>query len=95
MAAKFEPVKTLTSRIIPLMKEITIKTNQSIHLAIFTRGKILLLCTDLSLEPIEVIMLYGLRFKLELTFKNSVNVLGAYTYRFWLKMRFNIILLPR
>ena len=38
MAAKFEPVKTLTSRTIPLMKEITIKTNQSIHLAIFTRG---------------------------------------------------------
>lgn len=46
MAAKFEPVKTLTSRAIPLMKEITIKTNQSIHLAIFTRGKILLIAQE-------------------------------------------------
>lgn len=46
MAAKFEPVKTLTSRTIPLMKEITIKTNQSIHLAIFTRGKILLIAQE-------------------------------------------------
>ena len=43
MAAKFEPVKSLTSRANPLMKEITIKTNQSIHLAIFTRGRILLI----------------------------------------------------
>ena len=40
MTAKFEPVKTLMLRTIPLMKEITTKTNQSIHLAIYTRGKI-------------------------------------------------------
>ena len=46
MASKFEPVKTLTTRTIPLMKEITIKTNQSIHLAIFTRGKILLIAQE-------------------------------------------------
>ena len=46
MASSFEPVKTLTARTIPLMKEITIKTNQSIHLAIFTRGKILLIAQE-------------------------------------------------
>jgi len=49
------------------------------------RGKILLLSTDLSLDPIEVIRLYALRFKIELSFKNSLHVLGAYTYRFWMK----------
>lgn len=49
------------------------------------RGKILLLCTDLTLEPIEIIRLYGLRFKIELTFKQSIRVLGAYSYRFWMK----------
>ena len=31
MTAKFEPVKTLMSRSIPLMREISTKTNQSIH----------------------------------------------------------------
>ncbi len=46
MASSFEPVKTLTARTIPLMKEIAIKTNQSIHLAIFTRGKILLIAKE-------------------------------------------------
>ena len=50
-----------------------------------TRGKILLLNTDLSLDPIEVIKLYGLRFKIEHTFKQSIHVLGTYTYRFWMK----------
>ena len=33
----------------------------------------------------EVIRLYGLRFKLELTFKFSLHLLGAYKYRFWMK----------
>ena len=35
MTVKFEPVKNLVERTIPLMKEISTKTNQSIHLAIY------------------------------------------------------------
>ena len=49
------------------------------------RGRILFLCTDLSLNPLEIIRLYGLRFKIELSFKQAVRTLGAYGYHFWMK----------
>lgn len=49
------------------------------------RGRILFLCTDLSLNPIEIIRLYSLRFKIELSFKQAVRTLGAYGYHFWMK----------
>ena len=41
------------------------------------RGRCLLMTTDTSLSPLEVIHLYGLRFKIEHTFKQAVNVVGA------------------
>ena len=49
-----------------------------------TRGKCLLLCTDLGIEPLEVIRLYGLRFKIEVSFKQSIHTIGAYLYHFWM-----------
>jgi hypothetical protein len=49
------------------------------------RGRIVLLCTDLSLNPMEIIRLYGLRFKIELSFKQAVRTLGAYGYHFWMR----------
>ena len=49
------------------------------------RGRIILLCTDLSLNPMEIIRLYGLRFKIELSFKQAVRTLGAYGYHFWMR----------
>ena len=49
-----------------------------------TRGRILLLCTDLTLTPIEIIRLYGLRFKIEVSFKQALRTLGAYAYHFWM-----------
>ena len=49
-----------------------------------TRGKMVLLCTDLTLEPSEIIRLYGLRFKIELAFKQASQVIGAYGYHFWM-----------
>jgi hypothetical protein len=49
------------------------------------RGRILFLCTDLSLNPLEIIRLYGLRFKIELSFKPAVRTLGAYGSHFWMK----------
>jgi hypothetical protein len=49
-----------------------------------TRGRTMLLCTDLTMAPIEIIRLYGLRFKIELSFKQALRVLGVYAYHFWM-----------
>ena len=48
------------------------------------RGQILLMSTDLNLEPLEIIRIYGLRFKIEVSFKQSLRVIGAYAYHFWM-----------
>jgi hypothetical protein len=49
-----------------------------------TRGSCLLMCTDTSLAAIEIIRLYGLRFKIEHTFKQAVRLIGAFSYHFWM-----------
>ena len=49
------------------------------------RGIILLLCTDLTLDAIQIIRLYGLRFKIEYGFKQAVRTLGAFAYHFWMR----------
>jgi hypothetical protein len=50
-----------------------------------TRGRFILLSTDTSLPAIEIIRLYGWRFKIEFTFKQAVHVFGAFYYHFWMK----------
>jgi len=49
------------------------------------RGRCILMCTDLGLPALEIIRLYGLRFKIELSFKQAVRVLGTYAYHFWMR----------
>lgn len=49
-----------------------------------TRGKLILMTTDLTLEPRDVIRLYGYRFKIEVSFKSALRVVGAYLYHFWM-----------
>ena len=48
------------------------------------RGAILLMCTDLTLPPLDIIRIYGLRFKIEVSFKQSLHLIGAYAYHFWM-----------
>lgn len=50
-----------------------------------SRGACLLMCTDLSLSAIEVVRLYGLRFKIEHSFKQAVQQIGSFAYHFWMQ----------
>ncbi len=50
-----------------------------------TRGNCILMTTDLTLDPVDVIRLYGYRFKIEVAFKQSIHVLGAFLHHFWMK----------
>lgn len=50
-----------------------------------TRGRCLLMSTDTALSAIDIIRLYGLRFKIEHSFKQAVRVIGTFTYHFWMR----------
>ncbi|NEP19667.1 MAG: transposase [Leptolyngbya sp. SIO4C1] len=48
--------------------------------------RIILLSSDINLTGSEVIEAYGWRFKIEVTFRTLVHLLGGFAYRFWLKL---------
>ncbi len=49
------------------------------------RGKIILFTSKLDLDPLRVIALYGYRWKIEVSFKTALHVIGSYAYHFWMK----------
>ena len=49
------------------------------------RGTCLLMCTDTTLDAIDIIRLYGLRFKIEHSFKQAVRLVGSFSYHFWMR----------
>jgi hypothetical protein len=54
-----------------------------------TRGNMTFLSTDLSIDAVEVVRCYGVRFKIEATFKQAVHTVGSWTvwerYGSWLR----------
>ena len=58
---------------------------QIIHVIHPKRERIMIMTTDLTLGAVELIILYALRYKIEISFKQSLRVLGTYAYHFWMK----------
>jgi DDE superfamily endonuclease len=47
--------------------------------------QMILIASDLTLSPQAVIEAYGWRFKIEVSFRTLIHLLGGFGYRFWLK----------
>jgi hypothetical protein len=48
------------------------------------RGSIMLMCTELTLDPLAILILYAYRYKIELGFRHALHVVGSYAYHFWM-----------
>ena len=40
------------------------------------------MCTDTSLSAVDIVRLYGLRFKIEHSFKQATRQIGSFAYHF-------------
>jgi len=49
------------------------------------RGRFLLMTTDVGLDPLQVLLLYSYRFRIEVSFKQALHTIGTYAYHFWMQ----------
>jgi hypothetical protein len=49
----------------------------------YRQTQTILVSTDLSMEPLDIIRLYGRRFGIEVMFREMKQVVDAFGYRFW------------
>jgi hypothetical protein len=49
------------------------------------KGLAIAMSTDLTMNPLDIIFIYSLRFKIEVLFKQAVHQIGTFMYRFWLR----------
>jgi len=57
-----------------MLRFITVKTNGK---------KMILMCSDLTMDPEKIILAYSYRFKIEVSFKALKQNLGGFFYHFW------------
>jgi len=50
-----------------------------------SRGKCILMSTNMDLNALQIIELYGFRFKIEVSFKQAIHTVGSYRYHFWME----------
>jgi hypothetical protein len=50
-----------------------------------SRGRMVLMCSDLNLDPCDIIVIFAHRFKIETSFDEQKNDMGCFSYRFWSK----------
>ena len=75
----------ITYRVCDLLWRPVGRTVRFVAVAHPSRGNCLLMCTDTKLDAIQIIRLYGLRFKIEHSFKQAVRLLGSFSYHFWMR----------
>ena len=64
MVASFNPIKSLIEKAVPAMKEITVKTCHSVHLSIYTAGKLLVIAQQDSSSAFNYHVAVGATFDL-------------------------------
>ena len=48
------------------------------------RGAMILMASDITMDPLDIIILYGYRFKIEVGFRHALHIVGTYAYHFWM-----------
>lgn len=72
--------------LIDLIGETFFLSTISWHLPYFCAAQNILASTSLTLKPLSIIQLYSYRFRIECTFRELNQQVGAFCYHFWPKL---------